>query len=111
MSLSKLGKTEEEDLFEEVSTSKKRDKKKETNVSTEANTDVSTNTGIDETDLAALFKAKIGPPPKPEKKQQISAYLEPKVHKAFTKYKGNGEKGQKSELVNNLLKIYFGIED
>lgn len=65
----------------------------------------------EETDLAAAIKAKLGPAAKPVKKHQISAWIEPDVWKAYNKYKGNGEKGQKSVLVNDLLKIYFGIED
>lgn len=53
--------------------------------------------------LAAL-KAKMQAKKKKESNQQVTVYLTPKNYKRFNQLR---EKGQKSELINRLLDMYF----
>ena len=56
-----------------------------------------------DTKMAAL-KAKMQATRKKESNQQVTVYLTPKNYKRFNQLK---EKGQKSELINRLLDMYF----
>lgn len=52
----------------------------------------------------AALKAKMQATKKKESNQQVTVYLTPKNYKRFNQLK---EKGQKSELINRLLDMYF----
>lgn len=56
-----------------------------------------------DTKMAAL-KAKMQASKKKQSNQQVTVYLTPKNYKRFNQLK---EKGQKSELINRLLDMYF----
>ena len=92
----------------EVSTDTSTEEVTESNTNTNTSTEESTDTN---TDISSLLRQQLAPAKKKGKKKQISAWVDEETYKAYTKYKGNGEKGQKSELINKLLKMAFDIKD
>lgn len=83
--------------------------KEETNVDInvavkdESNNDVVLDTN-DNVDRIASLKAKMKSNKKKEVNKQVTVYLTPANYKRFNQLK---EKGQKSELINQLLDLYF----
>lgn len=72
-------------------------------VNIEVKGDINDNVDNNISKLAAL-KNKIKQSSKKESNKQVTVYLTPKNHKRFNALK---EKGQKSELINQLLDLYF----
>ena len=91
--------------------------KVETNDNINVNTNVAVNNEVNEkvsndvdinvennTDKLAALKSKMKKSAKKESNKQVTVYLTPKNYKRFNALK---EKGQKSELINQLLDLYF----
>lgn len=81
------------------------DIKVEVNDEVNGNVDKDTDVNVENNDnkLAAL-KEKMKKSAKKESNKQVTVYLTPKNYKRFNALK---EKGQKSELINQLLDLYF----
>lgn len=73
------------------------------NVNDETNKETGTPSSVAADPMAAL-KAKMQASKAKESNKQVTVYLTPENYKRFNKLK---EKGQKSELINQLLDIYF----
>lgn len=72
-------------------------------VDTDINEDIAVDIKDNDNKLAAL-KDKMKKNAKKESNKQVTIYLTPKNYKRFNVLK---EKGQKSELINQLLDLYF----
>lgn len=72
-------------------------------INVEVNNDVN-NIKNTEIDTMKALKAKMSAAKKKGENKQVTVYLTPENFKRFNKLK---EKGQKSELINRLLDMYF----